>query len=108
MGVNELRNVLEELVALKDMKEEFRRHGSAISTDGVAEAEYERRRPLAWAAARAALAHPVVAPLTDRQQREWACALITAYLAPTTGAVVLGADVVIALQRGYRIAQEPR
>jgi hypothetical protein len=63
------RQIIEELVALKDLKDEYERckQRRAVAfkrdLDEVArveelKAEYEHRKPLAWAAARAFLAVP--------------------------------------------------
>lgn len=68
------RGVLEELVALKDMKdEELRsrqrrpvRDREKIAACDAMRIEYLRRKPIAWAAARARLAQPEVAPTFDR------------------------------------------
>jgi hypothetical protein len=54
--IAQLVEALEELVMLKATRDEFSRLGSAIQTDGKAEADYARREPLAWDAARTALA----------------------------------------------------
>lgn len=59
------REALRELVALKDLKDEIRRmsiepsdggHGDALYE--AKDADYARRKPLAWAAARLALSPP--------------------------------------------------
>lgn len=56
-----LREALRELVACKDLNEEIMRLAGEPSGDGglerytAAQADYERRKPLAWAAARALL-----------------------------------------------------
>jgi hypothetical protein len=57
-GIERLRAVLAELVALKDIKDKGLL-AAAESSDGSKhwrlQADYERRKPLAWAAAREAL-----------------------------------------------------
>ena len=57
------REALAELVALKDLKDRLHKlHEMGHGTDYD---DYHRRQPLAWAAARAALAQPAV-PAPDR------------------------------------------
>lgn len=71
--MSDIRKALEELVALKDLKDKAER-GVTVMGDAAARGmcasfdeqaaglgEYERRKPLAWAAARAALAQPQAA-----------------------------------------------
>lgn len=53
-GADALREALAELVALKDMKERFQWNGEWTSNRN--RNEYAKRQPIAWAAARAALA----------------------------------------------------
>lgn len=68
----EVREALAELVALKDLKDEvmrrkqrrsyvFRRDEDDVRAVDAMEDDYKRRQPLAWAAARAAIA-PLAAP----------------------------------------------
>jgi hypothetical protein len=63
-----VREALAELVALKDMKERLERlHEMGMGTDYT---DYHRRKPLAWAAARAALAAQPAATPPDAGVRE--------------------------------------
>jgi hypothetical protein len=63
------RAALAELVALKDLKDRCARHNdNTRSGREVHQAmidDYLSRKPLAWEAARAALAQPVVPPSPD-------------------------------------------
>jgi hypothetical protein len=70
--MSDLRKALEELVALKDladqfdaMKQDVRDVATAAVLEGI-QHEYQRRKPAAWAAARAALAAPQEEPTQDR------------------------------------------
>lgn len=72
----DVRAALQELVALKDLKD--RLEGPLLNARGnerqwcEVSDEYERRKPLAWAAARAALAadsgNPESSHLTERSE----------------------------------------
>lgn len=62
------RKIIEELVALKDLKEKLEAYPrdeiySAPSYFFSAREDYAKRKPLAWAAARAFLAEPEAKPL---------------------------------------------
>lgn len=67
-----LRDALQELVALKKLKDEIdsKKHHDDIEERAWAAAaadDYERRKPLAWEAARAALSAPLSARRTGGQ-----------------------------------------
>lgn len=56
---DDLRRALAELVALKDLKDSITEPDNVILSKHVeAFKDYKRRKPAAWAAARAALAQP--------------------------------------------------
>ena len=61
--MSDIRKALEELVALKDLKQRIAGLNEQTYFRGGKELalEYERRKPIAWAAARAALAQPQAA-----------------------------------------------
>ena len=68
--IDHVREALEELMAVKALKkqaERLRREGMARNAETL-DGEYERRKPLAWAAAKAALAAPTAEPTTSYVQ----------------------------------------
>lgn len=89
-----VRAALAELVALKDLKLRFSYDGGAGLTwrNFEAKADYEHRKPLAWAAARAALttqapaepAEPLGRCCYGGQKPKRACASCAAWVAAPT------------------------
>ncbi len=75
-----VRAALTELVAVKDLKERLERlHEMGQSTDY---AQYHRRQPLAWAAARAALTAPVQQAVAPAAPTEGECSAVACWLRP--------------------------